>query len=96
MRQKQPEPLSNIISNLLQRLGLETKVKEHEAIVKWPQIVGQKISKVTVANKTVDGILFVKVKNNAWRTELVFLKRDILRKIDETIGMGVIKDIRFL
>jgi predicted nucleic acid-binding Zn ribbon protein len=78
------------------RLGLETKVKEHQAIAGWSKIVGKKISKVTEAKKTVDGVLFVKVNNNAWRSELMFLKKEILTKIDKTIGSGVIKDIRFI
>lgn len=93
---KQPETLGNILIDLLRKLGIESKVKEHEAILKWPKIVGERISDVTKAEKTVDGILFVKVKNNAWRNELLFLKRELLTKLDETIGVGVIKDIRFI
>ncbi|MFQ5823349.1 MAG: DciA family protein [bacterium] len=96
MSKNQPEYLGKILINLLRNLGIESKVKEHEVIVKWPIIVGQKISNITKAEKTVDGILFVKVKKNAWRSELIFLKKDILTKIDETIGAGIIKDIRFI
>ncbi len=96
MRKKQPEHLGKVISNVLQQLGLETRVKEHEAIVKWPDIVGEKVSKVTEAKKAVDGVLFVSVKSSAWRTELIFLKKGILRKIEKAIGAGIIKDIRFI
>ncbi|MFQ6114260.1 MAG: DciA family protein [bacterium] len=96
MRKNQPEPLRSIISNLLLSLGIDTKVKQHEAVVRWAKIVGPKISKVTEAKKVIDGVLFVEVKSNAWRSELIFLKRDIITKIDETIGATIIKDIRFI
>ena len=88
--------LGNSISALLKTYGIEKKVKEYQVIVEWPEIVGKKISKASKAEKVVDEILFIKVKNSAWRTELLFMKNQILKKIDEKVGVGIIKDIRFI
>lgn len=93
---RSPETLSGLLTTLLRNLGIEKKVKEYEVINKWAKIVGPKISKVTVPERTENGILFVKVKSAAWKSELIFLKRDIMTMIDKTVGSGIIKDIRFL
>lgn len=91
-----PQSLANLLTNLLRNLGIDKKVKEHEVIIKWSKIVGPKISNVTTPEKTDDGVLFVKVKGSTWKNELVFLKMDIITRIDKTVGMGIIKDIRFI
>jgi len=77
-------------------MGIEKKVKEFEAIAKWPGIVGDQISEVTKPERVVDGILFVKVKNSVWRNELIYMKHQILSKIAESIQDRVIRDIRYL
>lgn len=91
-----PERLADLLTKLLRNLGVERKVKESEVISKWPNIVGPRISNVTTPKKTDKGILFVKVKGSAWKNELIFLKMNIITKIDKAVGTGIIKDIRFM
>ncbi len=79
----------------MRSIGAESKVKEFEAIARWSEIVGESIAKVTKAERVVDGILFVKVRNSAWRNELIYMKRDMLRQIAEAISDHAIKDIRY-
>ncbi|MFQ5560676.1 MAG: DUF721 domain-containing protein, partial [Nitrospinota bacterium] len=75
---KSPKPLASAISTLLKELGIEGKLKQYEALNDWAAIVGEKISNVTTAEKVQDGILYIKVKNSAWRNELLYMKSDIL------------------
>lgn len=91
-----PQPLANSLSGFLRSLGIEGKVKEYQVIGKWPVIVGKKIAQATTADQVIDGILFVKVKNSAWRNELIYMKREILDRIDKQIGRGIIRDIRYI
>ena len=93
---KKPQPLSKSISLFLKQLGIDQKVKEFEAIVRWPEIVGESIADATTAETVTDGILFVKVINSTWRHELIYFKRQILSNIDNKVGYGVIKDIRYI
>ncbi|TDI80577.1 MAG: DUF721 domain-containing protein [Caldithrix sp.] len=93
---KKPKALSHSITRLLRSLGIEEKVKEHQAINEWSRIVGENVSKVTKAQNVVNGILFVKVKNSSWRNELIYMRREILIKIDKTVGRGIIKEVRFI
>jgi len=93
---KKPKALAHSITRLLRNMGIEEKVKEHQAINEWSQIVGENVSKVTKAQNVVNGILFVKVKNSSWRSELIYMRQEILIKIDKTVGRGIIKDVRFI
>ena len=95
-KNKKLQPLAGSLFKFLRNVGIEEKVKEYEAIGRWPAIVGNKIAEVTTAERVSDGILFVKVKNSVWRNELMYMKSDILASMDETIGKNVIKDIRYI
>ncbi|MFQ5649495.1 MAG: DciA family protein [bacterium] len=95
-RRKQPQLLQKSISSVLRNLGIESRVKEYQVIAKWPALVGKRVANATSAVRVADGILFVKVKNSVWRNELIYLKRDLFKKIDKEVGMGVIKDIRYI
>lgn len=96
MRTKKPKALGKTIAQLLKNMGIEQRIKEHQALNEWSEIVGEKVAAVTRANKVVDGILFVKVKNSSWRNELIYMRQEILVKIDQTVGTGVIKELRFI
>ena len=91
----EPKPLSKSLSILLKSLGIENKIKQNEIIVRWPEIVGEKLSKVTTADKVEKGILFVRVTNSAWRNELIYMKTEIINRISSRLNTDIIKDIRF-
>ncbi len=93
---KNPRPLSNALSLLLKNLGIETKIKQYEALNIWSKIVGEKVAAATTVEKVREGILYVRVKNSAWRNELVYMKQEILTKIDKAVGSNVIRDIWFI
>ncbi len=95
-RTKKPKALGHSITRLLKNMGIEERVKEHQAINEWSQIVGENVSKVTKAQRVVNGILFVKVKNSSWRNELIYMRQEILIKLDKTVGRGIIKEVRFI
>ena len=42
------------------------------------------------------GKLFVRVKTPTWRNELVFLKSEIISKLNRRVGKKVVKDIVFV
>ncbi len=86
--------LGQALKKLLRDLEIENQVYQFQAINFWPQIVGDKIARVTKAEKVEHQILFVKVSNDSWRNELFYLKREIIEKLNAKIGQKIIKDIR--
>ena len=93
---KAPTPIGRSVWGLVRSLGIEKKVKQNEALIRWSEIVGEQVSQVTKVDKVQDGILLVRVSSSAWRNELIYVKKEILDRIYSSIGEGVIDDIRFI
>ena len=91
-----PVPLGASLFRLLRSLGIDVEVKEHQVVAMWPEIAGERISKVSSADRVEGGVLFVKVRNSAWRNELVHFKPELLEMIAQKMGRGVIRDIKYI
>ena len=93
---KKPKSLGEALNAVLSNLGIQNKIRQYAILDKWAEIVGEKVASVTTAERIQDGILYVKVKNSAWRNELLFLKEDILEKLSHVSGQVTIRDIWFI
>jgi len=95
VRGSSPKRLGDAIQSLLIGLGLQGKLKRYELLDRWPEIVGDQIAQVTKADHLEGDKLFVRVTRSTWRNELLFLKRDLIDKINASMKQEIIKDIIF-
>jgi predicted nucleic acid-binding Zn ribbon protein len=95
MRGSSPRRLGDAIQTLLTSLGIHGKLKRYEVLDRWPEIVGVQIAQVTKADHLEGDKLFVRVTRSTWRNELLFLKKDLIDKINATMKQEIIKDIIF-
>jgi len=86
--------LSQALRELIKDLGIENEVIHHQAVQLWPEVVGKRIATISHAERIDGNVLFVKVQNDSWRNELVFLKKDIMERLNKRIGKKVVTDIR--
>ena len=87
--------LGSAVASALDKLGLGGKMREAMVLVKWPEIVGDRIAKVTTAIRVIDGTLFIACKSSVWANELSLHKEHIRTSINKCIGSRIIKEIRF-
>ena len=80
----------------MENLGIAGRIREYDAVVKWNDVVGEQIARVTEAVKIERGVLVVRVKNGPWRNELTLLKNDVIEKMNASLGEKLVKDIRFV
>ena len=90
-----PKELNEILSNAINTLGLSHGIAQGKVLNEWKNIVGEHIAKVTEADYFDKETLIVKVTSSAWRNELQFYKENILQKIRELVGEGIVTEIRF-
>jgi predicted nucleic acid-binding Zn ribbon protein len=90
-----PRPIKSSLEQTLQSLGLSRKLEQYTVVELWPAIVGERIAKVTIAERINDGKLFIHVTRATWRNELIFLKKEIIDKINATVSHEIVKDIIF-
>jgi predicted nucleic acid-binding Zn ribbon protein len=94
-RSSQPEKIGQVLNRTLKNLKIERRIKEETVILNWNRVVGERISRESIPVRVKDAILFVKVPNASWRNELVFLKGNIIRELNQSVGESVIKEVVF-
>jgi predicted nucleic acid-binding Zn ribbon protein len=90
-----PQSIGKALQETLAHFKLDEKARNYEVVTRWPEIVGEKISQFTSAEKLDKGILTVRVTNQTWRYELSLRSKEIVRKIAEMYGDGLVKEIRW-
>ena len=89
--------LQTIMRELLSELPIEQqhRISNFQALDNWPDIVGEKIAAVTEPVKLERQILMIQVTEAAWKTDLQFMKMEILKTIIEKTGLKL-KDLKFV
>lgn len=90
-----PKPIGDVIGSVLSQMELEPRIRRYRVLDLWPRIVGEQIARVTSADSISDGKLHVSVSRSTWRNELIFLKRDLIGKINDAMKEEIVKDIIF-
>jgi len=95
MKTSHPKQIAVSLSTVLQELGLGQRIKQVKALDLWKEVVGEQIARVTSPDRIDNGKLVVRVHNAPWRNELLFLKREIIMKLNNALGETIVKDIHF-
>lgn len=61
----------------------------------WPAAVGAEIAKQAQPKSFRNGMLFVETRHPVWNTELTAKRHLILKKINESLGDTVVREIHF-
>jgi len=65
------------------------------AFAAWPASVGERIAVHAVPKALVRGCLVVEAEDGVWQKQLFHLRFDILAKLTEVIGSGIVTDLEF-
>ncbi len=91
-----PQELGKALDRLMRELGIGPKIREYDAVLRWPEAVGAHIAKVASAEKIQNGILTVRVTSPTWRYELTLRKEELAAKINAVVGSTIVTDIHFV
>ncbi len=94
-QKKSPEHISSAIESFVRGLGLTKTLRQYDVVTSWGPLVGEKIARVTQAQRMENGILFVGVSTAPWRAELAMRRLEIVEKINNAMGKKIVKEIRF-
>ncbi|WP_018249399.1 DUF721 domain-containing protein [Orenia marismortui] len=87
--------INEILNKTLNKLGISKKIEEKKILDLWSKITGNEIKKHTEAKYINQGILFITVDNPVWSHQLLFMKKDLINKINKELNKKLVKDIRF-
>jgi len=79
----QMESIGDIIMKILAGSNLEQGIKKGETLDIWEDVVGKEIARHAEAIHVEQGILFVRVNDSNWRSELSLMSEQIIEKIND-------------
>jgi predicted nucleic acid-binding Zn ribbon protein len=93
MRKRQPLRIDNLIDALLRQKKWQSGFQLAKLRVMWPELVGPEISAHAQPHRLHGKRLEVQCDHDVWRTELQYLSPELLKRIAEGIGEGVITEL---
>lgn len=95
-RRSNTQTIGDALSAFLRESGLDKPVYEHQIMEHWPEVVGDMAARLTYKLEVRDGVLFVRLRSASLKAQLFELRHDVVRRLNEAVGIAVIHDIRLL
>jgi len=93
--QTTPENVGSILERVFTSLNLGIKVKQYQIWDVWEGVVGEAIARQAQPHQIKNMVLWVNVSSSTWMQQLEFMKKQIVSRLNDSIGEAVIKDIHF-
>lgn len=93
MRRSETMKIREIINALIREQGLETKMSENRLLNSWEDLLGKSVANATRDLYIKDGTLHVILRSSIVRHELMMIKQDLIKRLNEAAGNEVIKDV---
>ena len=88
--------LKDLLQQFINKSGRKRLYDERRVLTLWPEVMEANIAQNTKCKDIKNGVLKVKVLNAALRFELMARKSDIIRQLNDRLGVEVVKDILFV
>lgn len=82
----EPEKIQKVITDIPQELSI---------IIRWKEIVGEQIGKISIPSTIKDDTIMIYAKNSSWTYELGFHKKTIIDKLNKFLKTPI-KKVRIL
>jgi predicted nucleic acid-binding Zn ribbon protein len=91
-----PAPLKGPLERVMRSLGAPPPATLNLVFDSWSDIVGTAIGGASTPLSLDRGVLVVGVPDGGWASQLRWMERDLLTKISEAVGEGVVErlDVR--
>jgi len=87
--------LKDLLQQFIDKSGRQRLYDERRVLSLWAEVVEPMVVQNTQCKDIKNGVLTVKVTNAALRFELLARKSEIIRRLNERLGVEVVKDVIF-
>jgi len=95
MQRRNSEKIGDVVRQFLRDEGLETPLNQYRLISSWGDVMGKGIYPYTgdifIKNQT----LYVQIKSSVLRQELNSMKQNIVKRLNDHVGVQVICEAIF-
>jgi predicted nucleic acid-binding Zn ribbon protein len=93
---RDPASAGAVLDEVLAERGWQALVAVHSVTGRWAEIVGAVVAAHTQVEGFDDGVLLVRCDSTSWATQLRALVPDLMRRMAEEVGAGVVREVRVL
>lgn len=90
----EPRRVGASLDRLVRHLGGSSTSALQQVFGAWPALVGEQVAAHSRPVRLRDGTLSLLVDQSAWATQLRLLEADLLVRLSERLGAGVVTAIR--
>lgn len=95
-RTKNVSSISPVVESYLRYIQADKPVERYRELSRWSEAVGKDLAQVTVPEKIVRNVLYVKVLDQVWAQELTLRKKEILQRLFDHKISPHLDDIVFI
>ena len=88
-------PITSLLDVWLRNEGLETPLLQHRLIKGWSEVMGTTVAQYTGEIKIFGNVLRVQIKSPALRQNLLMMRTEIARKMNDFVKAQVIQEVTF-
>ena len=92
-RERDPRPVGESLDRLTRSFGGPSAQSLSTIFAAWSEVVGPSIAEHARPLSLRGATLVVGVREPIWRTQLTYLEGDLLRRLGEVVGVGVVDRI---
>ncbi|OBI81687.1 DUF721 family protein [Mycobacterium sp. E740] len=93
---RDPQPLGTAASDVARSRGWSGRVAEGGVFGRWAAVVGEGIAAHATPTSLNDGVLTISAESTAWATQLRMVQGQVLAKIADAVGDGVVKSLKII
>lgn len=93
MRKNQTQTIAEVISQLLKAKGFENKLLEVRMIRFWEELLGKTVARYTKHMYVKNNTLYVTLTSSIVRNEIMLIRDELIRKLNEKAGKNFIEKI---
>jgi len=86
--------VGDVLAKVMKAAGLNDRLMLDDVLIAWRAVAGEFISKNTIPDGFTRGVLQVRCAQPSVHHALMMEKAALLRKLNEQLGQGTIKDVR--
>lgn len=88
-------PITSLLDVWLRNEGLETPLLQHRLIKGWPKVMGATVAQYTGDIRIFGNVLRVQIKSPALRQNLLMMRSEIAKKMNDFVKAQVIQEVTF-
>jgi hypothetical protein len=96
MGRNNDKPLKEAIEQLLKVYKLKRKFDETSLIAAWPDLMGRAVANRTSQLYIRERKLFIRVESSVLKNELLMIRSEIVKRMNERAGSSVLDEIVFI